>query len=299
PWRLIAKKLAPRALVVSLSPYLEGYGRYAELIVPAPAFLESMQEAPAAPDAPLAGFALAPALIPAREGTTEPVEFVARLAGETVVLADELKKQVEALHKKGKGEVVVHADATVSPLKEFKTADDLWKALTEGACWRDPAAPASSYGARGAAELSPGALDALARRIARVAGTDSARPLTLVTSAWRATAGNAQVSPLLTKVYQESDLRSEGNSAAIHPGTSRNLDLKHSDRAVLTTACGSCPVEIIVDPGVMPGVIAAMIGPTVESISAAPRNGASSIADICAPDGDSPWRVTSAALRKA
>ncbi len=298
PWRLIAKKLAPGAMVVSLSPYLEGYGHYAELIVPAPAFLESLQEAPTAPDAPAPGLALAPALIPARPGTTEPVEFIAKLAGESVVLADELKKNVESLHKAGKGEVVAHADAKVTAVKDFKTADDLWTALNEGACWRQAAA-GGAYASQPLKQLPAAVVQEAEQRLGASGQADPSRPLLLITTAWRATAGNAQVSPLLSKVYQESDLRAPGNSAAIHPGTSEHLNLKHGDRALLTTACGSCPVEVLVDKGVMPGVISAVIGPTVGSIGAAPRAGGSSIGDVCAPNGDAPWRVTRAALRRA
>ncbi|MCC7499855.1 MAG: hypothetical protein IT160_19905 [Bryobacterales bacterium] len=298
PWRVIARKLAPAAMVVSLSPFLEGYGRHAELIVPAPAYLESLQEVPTAPDAPAAGFALAPPLIPARPGATEPAEFIARLAGEPVTLSVELKKHVEALHATGKGEVVRYAGGEVTPVKDFKTSDELWNALNQGACWRQ-GLPAGMYASKPSARLLQAAVQSAERRLAAGGQTDPARPLMLITTAWRATAGNAQVSPLLTKLYQESELREPGNSAAIHPDTSQKLNLKHGGQAILTTACGSCPVAIVVDAGVMPGVVSAVIGPTVDSIGAAPRNGGSTIGDICAPDGDAPWRVTSAQLRRA
>lgn len=297
PWRMISKKLAPGALVVSLSPYLEGFGRYAELVVPAPAFLESLQEATAAPDARMASFALAPALIPAREGTTEPVEFLSALAGEPLVLADALKQKVEALHKAGKGEVVNYADSKATAVKEFKTADDLWKALNDGGVWQT-ATTASPYKAK-PAEVPVASVEAVERRMMNLNRPDPARPLTLIATALRASTGNAQVSPVLTKVYQESGNRAGGNTAALHPATCRQLDLEDGSLAVLTTACGSCNVRIAADAGVMPGVVAGTIGPTVESISAQPRNASATLADICAPEGDAPWRVTRAQLRRA
>lgn len=297
PWGLISRKLAPGAMVVSFSPYLEGYGRYAELVVPAPAYLESLQETAAAPDAAGEGFALAPALIPPRPGTSEPVEFLARLAGESVTLADELKKHAEELHGSGKGEVVAYADGGVRPMKEFETPDAFWTALNAGACWRLPVA-GGPYASKPPARIVD-AVQAAGRRLAANQQTDPARPLMLIPSAWRATAGNGQVSPLLTKLYQESELREAGDSAAIHPQTSAELGLEHGQRAILTTACGSCPVTVLVDAGVMPGAVSAVIGPTVASIGAAPREGGATIADICAPGGEAPWRVTPAALRRA
>jgi anaerobic selenocysteine-containing dehydrogenase len=292
PWPVIQNKLAPGALVVSFSPYLEGYGRYAELVVPSPAFLESAQDTTAAPDSPRAAFALSPAVLAPREGTTEPVEFVSKLAGAPVTLADAVKARIEALHKAGQGEVVAYADSKVTPLKELKTADDLAKALTDGALWQAAEPKPVKLTARGTLPV-----EALTRRIARVDKTDPSLPLTLVTTGWRASAGNAQMSPLLTKVYQESDLRAEGNTVALHPGTLKMLDLKDGGRALLRTSCGTCPVEVTADPGVMPGVLAAVIGPTVDSLGDTARTGAPSIADICSPDGEATWRVTNATLR--
>ena len=65
PWPMVARTLAPGALVVSLSPFDSGLARHAALLVPGPAPLETWDEVLPSPDAAVASYSLAPALLPA------------------------------------------------------------------------------------------------------------------------------------------------------------------------------------------------------------------------------------------
>ena len=54
----------------------------------------------------------------------------------------------------------------------------------------------------------------------------------------------ALVSPLMTKLYQESNLRVAPNAIALHPEDARDCGA----RAILQTRLGKCAVNVVADP---------------------------------------------------
>jgi anaerobic selenocysteine-containing dehydrogenase len=131
--------------------------------------------------------------------------------------------------------------------------EDFWKALNEGGRWEDdpsgkPFTPAA-HAARAAAPSPP-------------SGEASGLPLTVVMGA--GTRGPA--TPLMTKLYQESNLRQGANQAFLHPDTASECGVEAGDRALLQTACGKCEVRVVLDAGVMPGVVHMAAGPLVVDI---------------------------------
>ena len=81
---------------------------------------------------------------------------------------------------------------------------------------------------------------------------------------------SALVSPLMTKIYQESNLRLAPNRVALNPEDARAADLSKGGRAVLQTRAGKCSVEVTVDPAVPPGAV--LVGSS------------SGIQDVCSAD---------------
>jgi len=176
PWDAVRPKLAPRATVVALTPWVDGYARHADYVVPAPLYLESLDEAPTPAGAAAAAFSLSPPLVPAPSGVLAPADFILKLAGETASYADILKQRVAALKKENRGAVFAYADGKVARVSEIPSAAELWKLLSSGAVWIDDPLPQRSA-----------ALPALA---AGSAGPPVRR------------------TPLMSKLYQESGLRS-------------------------------------------------------------------------------------------
>ena len=174
PWSVIARKLARGATVVALTPWLDGYARHANFVIPAPLYLEAIDEAPTPAGSPVAAFSLSPALTAAPAGTMQPVEFVLKLAHDSSSYLDILKQRVAALQKDGHGAVFSYADAKLTRVRDM-AAGDLWKAMLSGAAWFDDPVRQSAANFR-----SP-------------AAEPSGPP--------------ARRTPLATKLYQESDLR--------------------------------------------------------------------------------------------
>jgi anaerobic selenocysteine-containing dehydrogenase len=77
------------------------------------------------------------------------------------------------------------------------------------------------------------------------------------------------VSPLLSKVYQESNLRLAPEGVALHPSDARAAGLESGSRARLETACGSAAVDVTVDPAVPPGMVQISGGPGIRKICGA------------------------------
>jgi anaerobic selenocysteine-containing dehydrogenase len=81
--------------------------------------------------------------------------------------------------------------------------------------------------------------------------------------------GAAPVSPLLSKLYQEAELRLGPNRAALNPDDARAAGLAEGERASLQTAIGRCDIAVAFDASLPRGVV-----------EAAARPG---ILDVCAP----------------
>lgn len=252
PWHLIQPKLAiENPLVVTFAATRGGYARHAQYALPIAVYPELTDDIAPAVDSIHPTFRISVPLVTPPAGLVNPAEFVGALAGATA--SNALRERADAIHKAGLGTVLTYADAKETPVKEL-TPDAFWKALTEGGEWTQkgekrmmPAAPGkSTY-----PTLEP----------------ESSIDLPLI--AIREPRNPSLVSPLMTKLYQESNLRLAANRVALHPDDARAANLKNSARAVLHTRIGKCSVEVTVDPAVPPGAV--LVG------------GSPGIQDVCGP----------------
>jgi menaquinone reductase, molybdopterin-binding-like subunit len=294
PWDALRRKLSPDgAVVVSLSPYLDSFARHANYVVPAPAHLESFCEVVTPPCARAASFAVSAPLMSAPRGAVAPSEFLARLTGEKIDERTLLKQRCAAIHA-GKRGSVFQADSGKSvALAEIASDDDLWKMLAAGGVWIDeePSNPAPPRHVRLLGEAPDGVqrIRAAARgRIAQQKEIAQTYPLVLLPYGSRAATESCDVSPLMTKLYQESGLRATSNQARMHPETAAEWRISNGALAAVETPCGRCIKQVWTDPAVMPGVIEAPVAPQVEG--AAPA----SILDVCSVDRECTWRISPA-----
>jgi hypothetical protein len=240
PWRTIEKKLvAEKPVVVALACSREGYGRHAQYALPVGVYPESADDIPPAVDSVAATFRMATPLVTPPAGMVKPEEFVAGAAG--LKIGDTLRERADAIHKAGRGTLFTYGDAKTSAIKDV-SADDFWKALNAGGCWIDTPD-----------ERAPAA------RVAAVAAQsrpveEADLPLAVVLSRELSPA-----SPLLSKLYQESNLRLAPNRVALHP----SCGLEDGARAVLRTVLGGCPVGVTLDAGVPPGVVQVSASPAI------------------------------------
>lgn len=314
PWGLLEKKLVSRdALVVSLSPYATGLSSHADLIVPGPAFLECFEEAPTPSDAAAASYAISVPLLPAPSGSTEPLTFVRRIAaasgvplsGEAGTMNTEemLKRRTAAIHGSGRGKVFRYSGGTPAEVAGIDSPDSLWKMLIDGARWCDEAAAAeteprfSLLGKDGAGFRQ---FKALARgRLALDPSMAASYPLILIPFGWRGSAASSQVSPVLAKLFRESNTKESADSVAVNPETGKTHGLSDHSLALVETASGSVRVEIHFDPAAMPGVLLAAVGPDPSALGRPAQDHRAGILSLCRLDDDSTWRVTWATVREA
>ena len=245
PWPAIEKKLVPdNPVVVALTWSREGYGRHAQYVLPVGVYPEVSDDIPPAPDSPAATFRIAAPLVPAPAGLVKPEEFVANAAG--LALTDTLRERADAIHKAGRGNLFTYADAKSVTLKDLK-ADDFWKSLNAGGCWIDT--PDEKAGT-----------PRLTATIAQPRPTEESElPLVVVLSQELTPA-----SPILSKLYQESNLRLAPNRVALHP----SCGLEDSTQAILQTVLGKCAVAVTLDAGVPPGLVQVSASPAVLDLCA-------------------------------
>jgi len=303
PWPAIRRKLRKGAMVVALSPYLAGIAARADRVIPTRPVLEAIQELPATFDSPVAKLAIAAPIVESARGGIDPVDIVRSVSsaigieGPEWATSEELiRARVGRIWESGEGRVIRLEDgaATVCNLSDVASSGDLWDALISGATWEgDPR------------RCDPGAMSLLgdsADALVEVAADPAVRldrryPLTLVLRAPRDAVASPVVSPLVTKLYQESGLRRRAGTVAINPETARELGLTRGARARLETRVGVAKVRIELDHGVMPDLVALEIGPDAAAMGIGTR-GDTRVADLVCGEGDC-WRTTAARLEEA
>jgi hypothetical protein len=253
PWSRIEKKLvADNPVVVVFGNSAEGYGRHAGFVLPTAVYPEAVDDIPSAVDSPVAMFRLSTSLVPAPAGVVDPAGFIAGLAG--IDAANALRERADAIHKAARGTLFTYADAKSTPLKDVKS-DDFWKALNDGASWTDEA------------PVHP-AVPKLALLASAAGPTEDDLPLAILMAEAQPTPG----SPILTKLYQESNLRLAANRIALHPSAAKSCGVADGGRAMLQTRCGKLEVQITLDESLPPGVVRVAAVPcTLDLCGASPR----------------------------
>src|ERR1035437_10185052 len=250
-WSMIERKLVrDNPLVVTFAWSRQGYGRYAQYVLPTAVYPEVLDDIPPAIDSVAAAFRIAVPLVAPPAGMVNPSGFIGGLAG--LPAADALRERADAIHKAGRGTLFTYADAKSAPVKEVKP-EDFWKALNEGGCWIDAVdekrgQPILPDTAGQGVPSGPGATES------------SAEDLPLVAIICETRAAAAPLSPLMSKLYQESNLRLAANQAVLNPVTARACGVAKGARAILQTRCGSAQIEISLDSGVPPGVVKVAAG---------------------------------------
>jgi hypothetical protein len=184
PWRQMERKLARKAVVVSLSAWPDARAEY---VIPAPVYLESVEDVPAPFDARTETFSLAAQLLQPPAGVIAPADFLARIEPSIGRPGDALAARLAAVYKTRRGSVISYKDGSSTPLDGFKSAEDLRQALLAGAVWVDR-------------QVSEAPLP-------RFCFAGNGRPVSPAAGyGWRGVHG-LSVSPVLSKLYQESGLR--------------------------------------------------------------------------------------------
>ena len=257
PWHQIQRKLVrENPLVVTFAVTRGGYARYAQFALPTAVYPEVLDDIAPAVDSVHPTFRIAVPLVPAPAGVVNPADFVAALAG--LPAATALRERADAIHYSAQGAILTYADGKQTPLKDL-TADAFWKTLNEGASWVGRASACGSALVGHASACQPAA-----GRPSSPEPLESSADLPLV--AIRQPYTPALVSPIMTKLYQESNLRLAPNRVALNPSDAHSANLSNGARAILQTRIGKCAVEVTVDPAVPPGAVLVGASPGIQDV---------------------------------
>lgn len=297
PWPEVARKLVKGALVVGLSPFAAGCSLHADRIIPTATFLEAVHEVPGACDSAGAEVAIARPLVPRQMAAVDPASLVREianlagieLAGTWSSMAELIEARVVRIHEKGEG--IVLAAGVRREVKDFGSASELHGSLLEGARWIGE--PTSHVVAASIPDGMAEELEAL------VSSAPSREDLVVVPRMPRDAALSAALSPLFTKLHQESGLLREAGVAFVNPATARAKRLRPGRKSIIATRRGRFTARIETDHAVMPGVVELAVGPTSLALGQSDNRVISNPLDVCGSSESPGWRYTPATIEEA
>jgi anaerobic selenocysteine-containing dehydrogenase len=303
PAALLRRKLTgDDATVVSLSPYLSSRSALADYLVPAPAAYESMEEVVTPSGAVQASCSVSLPLMQPPQGATHPALFLGKLAEAAGIsglpsATDEslVRQRVDSLYASRSGSVVSAADGTRRKVSDLGSADELWTAMNGGDCWMDDEAGTGRPQRFAVLEGFP---DAKLKEVGRMS-PPAGGPLTLMPAGWRAAIDSGALSPLMSKVFQESDLRDVAGRVFVNPSTAASAGVKSGGRALVRTRTGSATVTVVESEAVMPGVISGVVGPLPNGATTGDELTNDGVLALCDLQDDGTWRLTGATLGRA
>jgi anaerobic selenocysteine-containing dehydrogenase len=296
PWPLLERVLAKGAVVVSLSPFDGPLAGQADVLVPAPAPLETWDEVLPTSDAAVASYSVAAPVVKVPEGATDPVSFVRSLAaalGAPVgpgTHEERLRERVAAIHADGRGRFVARGDGEYADAPA-SSADAAWETLAAAGCWIDEAGRLEPLAVRASLPA--------AETLERWAHPAPADGLALVAFAARGTAGTTPPSPLLTKLYQESDLRRPATVVAMGPAAASRLGLVDRQPVRVESPAGAVRAELRVEASLPPDRVALAAGPDPAALHPGARAQAQGALRVAAVAADGTWRKTRLRVREA
>ena len=251
---IIQKKLAENGIIVSLSPFVTERRFCTQYVIPTPVFLESLTELSSSYDSESSSISISSPLVPMPANVVDPVKFIQRLASaagvaniESGTMEELLKKRIGVIYGVKRGNVFNASNGQMSDARNLLSADDLWNALIAGGCWIDSAESMKSLPAfRTGAFLSLIDINKLHSR---------KNQLTLVPFIDKTVYSNSEISPLMSKVGQESGLRHFGCRTYLNPKTADMFGISEGCRVLLRTNNGSIQAEARLDASIMPGIV--------------------------------------------
>ncbi len=303
PWRAIEKKLVPdESLVISLSPYLVGLTKQADYVIPAPTHLESYQDIPPSFDARTATFAVSAPLLTPPDAATEPVELLKNIAQELKIdmprktYTELINERAGEIYKKNCGWVYTPQNGRLIESTGIFTERQFWSHLNNGGYWIDEPDHNNEIKADTLFGISIGQskLSESIRNIEEEAtSVHEEKPLTLVPFGWRGVVDSGPVTPLITKLYQETEFRKGTNRALIHPATARTYRLRDGFPAKIISDSGELTVRIEINDAIMPDVVHVALGPDQDSITGIEEvKIEDNVLSICSLQENGTWRAT-------
>ena len=133
-----------------------------------------------------------------------------------------------------------------------------------------------------------------------IASTKTANSVSLVLMpvGWRGAMASGHMSPVMSKVFQESELRNLAGRLRINPLTGSNMNIEEGDIAKISTNSGVLETTVHLDSSVRPDVVVASVGPLPNGVDANEQLHAEGVLALCDITEEETWRVTPATIEK-
>ena len=293
PWEVLRRKLIPNgSIVIALASILDNLAAHADYVIPVPTAFEEIQEVSTPTGSAVEIFALAPALLPKRLGIDQN-EFlvnIVKASGSDVQIPslEELWKQkVAEIFKSKRGTLVSSEDGSIIKISAVASADELWTKIKAGMMWIDDAAVKNRTFAF---TIKKGLDENLA------SPPQGEGSLTLIPAGVRGETSAALAPVMMSKLYQESNLRENAGTIRMNPKTAAEKGIEDRQEVLLRTQQGSMKVSVKLSQTVRPGVIEASAGPGPNGTRSDHYKSITNILDLCNVRRDGTWRTTKAEI---
>lgn len=298
PIEAVRRKLIPgTGIVVALTPILTPLAASADIILPVAAAYEALSDTVSQSMTGATVFGVTPPLYtPAGKSpdTIDIIRQIALQAGITLPEGDStsavIDRRIGAIAASGRGSIVNPVSGTGVALSSLPGASDLKERLMRGERWVD-ALPADQADSDVSMRCSVGSITEECTR-----GAGEGKSITLMPFGARTALSTGMISPMLSKVFQETGLRELDGTALINPETARIAGLAQGSTARLTTGRRSTSVTVRFMSTVHPGVVHVAVGPRPNGTEHAPEDCIEGITELTAAEGQGTWRIVQATI---
>jgi hypothetical protein len=262
---VIRQKLVEEdGVILSLSPFVIPRPYATQYVLPSPVFGETVTDLVAADEGGRSVYAVT---LPLRDAAEEFTDTFAlcdllgralrcNLPAEGKEPLDLLKERLSRALASGRGTVFSGATGESTPASAALSVEEVWPAVAGGGCWVDGASldrPVRRVNTSRVLEGMPSAPSTFS-----VEASD-ASPLLFVRAEDPSMRQAVAISPLVSKLYQESNLRLNRDVALVHPVTAKQFGLSEGQRVVLQAESGTFRVRIALSNALRPGVMFARV----------------------------------------
>ncbi len=303
PVSLLKRKLVRSGgVVIQLSPFLSALSSAVDYFLPASAPYESVEEVVAEGNAVVASMGYSRALFPVRSQSIDPVVLitdVARAAGMPGFQSQNsdalLRRKSDVVYSVKRGHLHEPSGEGTRAVTSLSDAGQLVQALENGEIWiDDPCPQVPPAHCMMMAVPSRESLSALIRMETRKEGT-----LVLVPNGLCAALGSGSVAPILSKIFQESDLRKTREYVGLNPATASESGLGDGAHVRLTAGKAMREARVYCDSSLMPGIALAAVGPAANATDTPACPLTDGLMGLAFVRDDGTWRSTEVTITKA
>jgi len=270
PWSTLHRKLrSENCTVVHCSPYQPQQADLIDYIFPVHAPYETYRDTPTGSYSRKTGFSISAPLWNGPQGTCEAWQLLQRIVTTAGISlkgglaglqpSNLLRSQTDAIFHAKRGALHLPAVNETVPVIEVTSSDEFHAAILDGAVWSDEDVAPPSSGKFLFLGKSVAASETLVRSVlatGNLASRDANEfPLLLVPVDREVASRFAQVSPIMSKLYQESGLKPSPQIAHIHHETAERFDLVDNGKVVIRSTHGSTEAVLRFDGSVRPDTV--------------------------------------------